>query len=85
MDSLDLFFLAGTAAYDAVCIVAFRRNWDERLVERKRDSEIAWFWLSVFGIERSARNCVRLVRGSRIASAICMTLGCALTIWLRHR
>ena len=48
----------------AVCIFAWSKNiwgdWAEKAYEKT--SEITWFWLSVFGIEKTRENCIRFLK-----------------------
>jgi hypothetical protein len=38
-------------------------GWAERTYERSGDRSPKWFWLRLFGIPRTRRNCVRFLKG----------------------
>jgi hypothetical protein len=85
MTSSDYIILSFAAAIDAAWVVSLWRRWPERVYERMRDSRSAWFWLDVFGIHRSERNCVQFIRAVCIAGMILVTLGTLFVVIFRHR
>jgi hypothetical protein len=68
----------------AGCIFAWSMNiwgdWAEKVYEKKRAGEITWFWLSVFGIDKTRENCTRFLKGVSWAGIILSTFGVLLIL-----
>ncbi len=84
MVQLNVIILASAAVLDAAWGVALWRHQPERVYQKKRDSRYAWYWLDLFGIPRTERNCVRFLRGCYIAGMVLVTLGSLLVVVLPH-
>ena len=85
MDSSDFTLLALAVACDAVWALALWGHWPERVYEQRQDSKITWYWLRVFNVPQTQRNCVQFVRGVCYAGMALVTVASGLTILLRHR
>ena len=61
----------------AGCIFAWSMSlwgcWAERVYEKNRESKFAWFWLSMFGAEKTRENCIRFLKGVSWAGIVLST------------
>jgi hypothetical protein len=70
------------AALMTVWAMAVWGGWADRTYERTGDRSPKWFWLELFGIPRSRRNCVRFLKGvSLFAMGLATVMMLVIMIW----
>jgi hypothetical protein len=85
MSGDDFAILAVAAICDLAWAVSLWKHWPEVVYQRKKNSMLTWYWLSVFRIERTEQNCVRFMRGCCIAGMILVTTFSILSVVFRQR
>jgi len=68
--SKNLIIAAVGAAFVIAWGIALWSHWPERAYEKKKDSAMTWYWLSVLKIPRTRENCVLFVRACCVAGMV---------------
>jgi len=50
-------------------------GWAERFYEKQKNNYWTWYWLRLFKIELTERNCILFIKGISLAGIILSTMG----------
>ncbi len=62
----------------SACVFVWAMNiwggWAEAVYEKNKDSNFMWFWLLVFGVAKTRKNCVKFLKGLSCVGMFYFTL-----------